>query len=46
MIPPGGGTLESHKLVSSIWSKEEMPHQWKESIIVTIYRKDNKTDCN
>jgi hypothetical protein len=23
-----------HKLITSIWNKEEMPDQWKESIIV------------
>jgi hypothetical protein len=23
-----------------------MPQQWKESIIVTIYKKGDKTDCN
>jgi hypothetical protein len=23
-----------------------LPEEWKESIIVSIYKKDNKTDCN
>jgi hypothetical protein len=27
---------EIHKLVSSIWNKEELPDQWKESITVLI----------
>jgi hypothetical protein len=35
-----------HKLINSIWNKEEMPDQWKESIIVPIHKKDDKTDCN
>jgi hypothetical protein len=26
-----------HKLITSIWNKEEMPDQWKESIIVPIH---------
>jgi hypothetical protein len=25
---------EIHKLINSIWSKEELPDQWKESVIV------------
>jgi hypothetical protein len=27
-----------HKLVNSVWNKEELPDQWKESIIVPIYK--------
>jgi hypothetical protein len=38
--------LEIHKLVTSIWKKEELPGEWKESIIVPIYSKGDKTDCN
>jgi hypothetical protein len=36
---------EIHKLISSIWSKEELPEQWKQSIIVPFY-KDNETGCS
>jgi hypothetical protein len=35
-----------HKLINSIWNKEELPDQWKESIIVPIHKKGDKTDCN
>jgi hypothetical protein len=48
MIKAGGETLysEIHRLICSIWNKEELPQQWKESIIVSIYKKVDKTDCN
>jgi hypothetical protein len=35
-----------HKHINSVWNKEELPDQWKESIITPIYKKDDKTDCN
>jgi hypothetical protein len=45
LIKAGGETLHSeiHRLFCSIWNKEELPQQWKESIIVPIYKKDDKT---
>jgi hypothetical protein len=48
LIKAGGETLfsEIHRLICSIWNKEELPQQWKESIIVPIYKKGDKTDCN
>jgi hypothetical protein len=47
LIQAGGEMLLSaiHKLVNSIWNKEELPNQWKESIIVPIHKKGDKTDC-
>ena len=47
-IKAGGRTIsgEIHKLIISIWNKEELPDEWKESIIVPIYKKGDKTDCN
>jgi hypothetical protein len=44
----GGETLysEIHRLICSIWNKEELPQQWKESVIVPVYEKGDKTDCN
>jgi hypothetical protein len=35
-----------HKLINSVWNKEELPNQWKESIIVSVHKKGDKTDCN
>jgi hypothetical protein len=35
-----------HKLVNSVCNKEELPDKWKESIIVPIYKRGDKTDCN
>jgi hypothetical protein len=36
---------EIHKLVELIWNKEELPYQWKESIVVPIHKKGDKTEC-
>jgi hypothetical protein len=40
LIKAGGETLysEIHKLICSMWNKEKLPQQWKESIIVPIYK--------
>jgi hypothetical protein len=48
LIKAGGRTIicEIHKLIISIWNNEELPEEWKESIIVPIYKKGDKTDCN
>jgi hypothetical protein len=35
-----------HKVINSIWNKEELADQRKESITVPIHKKGNKTDCN
>ena len=45
-IKAGGRTIhcEIHKLIISIWNKEELPEEWKEPIILPVYEKDNKTD--
>ena len=37
---------EIHQFIISIWSKEELPEEWKESIIVHIYKKCDKTACS
>jgi hypothetical protein len=48
LIQAGGEILLSaiHKLINSIWNKEELSDQWKESIIVPIHKKGVKIDCN
>jgi hypothetical protein len=35
----------NHKHINSIWNKEELPDQWKESSTVPVQKKGNKTDC-
>ena len=48
LIKEGGRTIcyQIHKLIVSIWNKEELPEEWKESITVPIHKKGDKTDCN
>jgi len=48
LIKAGGRTICSaiHKLIISIWNKEELPKEWKELIILSTYKKGHKTDCN
>jgi len=34
-------------LIISVWNKEELPEEWKESIIVPVDKKSDKTEsCN
>ena len=44
LINAGSRTIcgEIHKLITSIWKKEKLPEEWKESIIVPIHKKGVK----
>ena len=48
LIKSGGKIIrcEIHKLIISIWDKEDLPEERKESIIVPSCKKGDKTDCN
>jgi len=48
MIKAGGSTIRCaiHKLIIAILVKEELTGERKESIIVTIHKMGDKTDCN
>ena len=48
MIEAGDSKIrcEIHKLTNSVWNKEELPEEWKESFIVPIYKKTYITDCS
>ena len=36
---------EIHKLINSIWNKEELPVEWRESITLLVYKIGDKTEC-
>ena len=44
LIKARGGKIygDIHKLITSIWKKEKLPEEWKESIIVPIHKKEIK----
>jgi hypothetical protein len=46
LIQAGGEILLSaiYKLINSVWNKDELPDQWKESIIIPIHKKGYITD--
>ena len=48
LIKAWGRTIRSANRVIIIcfWNKEKLPEEWKESIIVSIYKKGEKTDCS
>jgi len=48
LIKAKGKTIccEVHKLIISVWNKEEFRDEWKESIIIPTYKKGDKTDCS
>jgi hypothetical protein len=48
LIQAGGEKLRSkiHELINFTWSMEDLPDQWKESIIVPVHKKGDKTDCS
>ena len=48
LLKEGGRTIRSeiHKFTISIWNEEKLPEEWKESNILPINKKGEKTDCN
>jgi hypothetical protein len=47
LIQAGSEILLSaiHKLVTSVWNKEELPDQWKESTTIQVHKNGDKIDC-
>ena len=48
LFKSGGSIIrcEIHKRIIVIWKKEELPEEWKESIMVTIYKMGDKIYCS
>jgi hypothetical protein len=48
LFQAGGSTLSTqvNALIHSTWNEVELPHNWRDCIIVQIYKKGNKTNCN
>jgi len=48
LVKAGSRTIrfEIQKRNISIWNKEELPEEWKESFVLPIYKKGDKTDCS
>jgi hypothetical protein len=48
LIQAGGEALRSeiHKLMKLTWKKDELSHQWKESVVVRIHKKAMKLTSN
>ena len=48
LMKVGVRTIRSviHKLFTYIFNQEELPEEWKESIIVPNHKKGDKTDCS
>jgi hypothetical protein len=47
LIKGGGRSLWKNirQLIVSIWEKEEMPEEWRTTIICYIFKKGNKLEC-
>jgi hypothetical protein len=47
LIQAGGeiSCSKIHELINFIWNTEKLPDQWKESILIPIHKKGDKTDC-
>jgi hypothetical protein len=37
---------EIHKFINFIWNNEELPDQWKKSVIIPVHKNREKTDCS
>ena len=48
LIKAGSRTICSviNQLIISIWNEEKLPEEWKESIIVPMYKKGDETGCS
>ena len=47
MLKHGGKSIITwlHKIISTVWRTERSPQDWKDSVIVTIFKKDDAKEC-
>ena len=44
ILPPDSpASQQVHKLINSIWNKEQLPEEWKKSIIMLVYKKGDRS---
>ena len=48
LLKYGGEALhrQLHRLITLIWSQEKIPEEWKESLIIPIHKKGDRTKCS
>ena len=48
MVKYGGPYFQKklHTLIAKVWESEKAPQDWKDAVIVTLYKKNDASDCD